>query len=1124
MTFLPLSHSLCLLIAALTHCTTRANPLFVSGPLDGLTCDAEAVQATISGQFNTILKELSDTTFFRLVRVEGQGYCPIDSLRTDSSGGAPTCGQVDDTFASYTPPTSASSFDPFGSSSGNAGSSSSAFGGESAHGEGGGLCSIEPEKSIQESAETIITSISPEEIVAQNEFPRDNDCVIEGTFHIRPDYWLDICDTTSSSDYEYVNLKLNPERNTGYDGKTIWDYMHSTIGELDTPEGHILQRLISGYHAATTTQIMHSFYPPSRKNTEDNVNGEKSILWRPNFKKFALYANEERVKNMQFAFVLIARSVFKIKEYLYEFPYTTGNATEDQTTKQLMDHLLDTSVLSTCDSVLSGFDESIMFAKGSNLNSNEQEKQDFALMVPKFKKAFRKIQTAVNCVTCHRCKLHAQVAIHGIGVAIKILLTSQPELIFNTLTRDDIVALVNTLHKMSESISMSNELMSQYYTELATSVATSSSISAVQPRDSKAIVHSLLHFIAENRHEMTKIQEDALVNSLMNAQNEILVLGEYFSGWAFVRHALIHLNLEMPDVVVIGGGLAGLVTAVSVADRGGSVVILEKQPSLGGNSAKASSGINSIPSNMSTSHYDGDDNEWELFYADTVKSQNGCGNDTLARILVSSANSSVSWLGNITGIDLDSSRTAKVGQLGGHRRPRTHRPANGVVGAEIMAALIKQVTDRHPFIQVKTRTTAKKLIRENDNVNENGGEVIGVEYESRSKDGEIIRNVQYARSTVLASGGFGFDAQGLLKMYRPDLMSFPTTLGSHTTGEGIQMATAVGAELIDMEYVQLHPTGFIDPRDRTAHTKVLGAEILRGIGGVILSKDSGDRFVNELDTRKNVCDHMLLNAKENGRLGGEGGAESSFWIVIGEHSHKLEERLLNIYMKRNLLRNVTRDELLETIGSNVMDSLRVYSDNAVPDKFGRVLKRGLPLDDCNYWLIGEVTPVVHYTMGGVKINELGQVLTKTSSVVKGLYAVGEVSGGVHGQNRLGGNSLLECTVFGRIIGSQSIPINQEIVMSHFPRHKKSSDPNDNAIAALASRQVSLDELKNHSTVLDCWTLIDGKIYDLSDYAEEHPGGEDAIKDSCGVDSTQRFTGAHSLNLLRDLEFNPVGIL
>lgn len=159
------------------------------------------------------------------------------------------------------------------------------------------------------------------------------------------------------------------------------------------------------------------------------------------------------------------------------------------------------------------------------------------------------------------------------------------------------------------------------------------------------------------------------------------------------------------------------------------------------------------------------------------------------------------------------------------------------------------------------------------------------------------------------------------------------------------------------------------------------------------------------------------------------------------------------------------------------------------------------------------------------INEQGQVLTKDSAVVPGLFAVGEVSGGVHGQNRLGGNSLLECTVFGRVIGGRSIHINEEIAMSHFPRSDgdgKRLKASATTVATPPSKVYGMDEVRKHCTVHDCWTLIDGEVYDLSDYADEHPGGEDAVKDSCGVDSTDRFMAAHSRNLLRDLDFNPIG--
>jgi hypothetical protein len=158
-------------------------------------------------------------------------------------------------------------------------------------------------------------------------------------------------------------------------------------------------------------------------------------------------------------------------------------------------------------------------------------------------------------------------------------------------------------------------------------------------------------------------------------------------------------------------------------------------------------------------------------------------------------------------------------------------------------------------------------------------------------------------------------------------------------------------------------------------------------------------------------------------------------------------------------------------------------------------------------------------MGGVKVDVSGRVVG-----VDHLFSVGEVTGGVHGENRLGGNSLLECTVFGRIIGGESIPINQELVSSHFETvvamrsGEKSGSNFDNK-----HKKISIDQVKTHATEDDCWTVIDGKVYDLSRYANEHPGGVSAIAESCGKDSTKRFLVAHSINLLDDMDFRPIGI-
>ena len=735
-------------------------------PLEGLNCTAETVQLANSAQLCSILSELSESTFFRLVRInpESPALCPIASLRDAES--ASTCDS--DPFAPFAPSRSLVS---------------------------NSLCAVEPVASPQQTfASSVVSSISPAELSAQMEFPRDNECALEvGSFKIRPDYWLDICGLPHAG--EYVNLRLNPERNTGYNGRVVWEAMHEEIGLLEEfEEGRILARIFSGFHASVTTHIMSSYFPPSSFSS-----------WRPNPEKFTEYMTPERKKNMQFAYVVLLRSLFKIKDFLYTYPFSTGNEREDAVTASLVRRLLDSSVLSACEAVTSGFDESVMFRPlpGS------------AESALRFKKIFRKVTRMVDCVACKRCRLHATVAVHGIGVALKILLTSA-ELVTETITRDDIVALVNTVQKFSSSLELA---ASGFFDERKTDT-----------KEERKV--ELLALVKQYSGELTVREQDALVEGILKENGSIFLLSKVFSGHSLLRYALLSMGVVVPDAVIIGGGLAGLVTAVSIADRGGSVVVVEKTNSLGGNSAKASSGINWIKAQE----------EEDSFFQDTIKSQNGAGKKILAEILIKNANASVSWLEQVTGVNL----TSSVSRLGGHTFARTWKPLHGLVGAELVAGLIGAVKRRYPAIEILTNARVTRLLPNQT----------GVQLES---DGALI----HARSVVIASGGFGFEEdnahhqEGMLKKYRPDLAELPTTLGAFSTGDGIRIASEIGADLIDMHYVQLHPTGFVDPANPEKKVKVLAAEVLRGVGGVLLNSE-GERFVNELETRKIVTEAMLL--------------------------------------------------------------------------------------------------------------------------------------------------------------------------------------------------------------------------------------------------------------------------
>ena len=277
------------------------------------------------------------------------------------------------------------------------------------------------------------------------------------------------------------------------------------------------------------------------------------------------------------------------------------------------------------------------------------------------------------------------------------------------------------------------------------------------------------------------------------------------------------------DAIVVGSGLAGLSTTLELLDRGGKVALVEKEATLGGNSLKASSGMNAC--------CEKEDTEPE-FIQDTTKSAGDLARPPMIHELVSSSASALQWLQTRVGVDL-----SQIAQLGGHSHARTHRPSEGMVGAELIVHLEMLVQT------YQTKTT--------DNVSVEGQVTIFTDSPVTQilQHGDQIRGVQIlhggnnstilqAPQVVLATGGFASDRRpnSLLSKVRPDLLHFGTTGGSFSTGDGISLATQLGANTVDMEEIQLHPTGFVDPNNPADGIKVLAAELLRGVGGILLNR------------------------------------------------------------------------------------------------------------------------------------------------------------------------------------------------------------------------------------------------------------------------------------------------
>ena len=647
----------------------------------------------------------------------------------------------------------------------------------------------------------------------------------EGYGELPDTFWLDMCvNIKQGDDMKVVDLMLNPERNTGYNGTHVWNaiYEENCIdldGRVDQPmcyEERVLYRLLSGLHASTTLSIAKNYYPPNK------MKGRATWESNPQYFYEKFHRKPEHIRNLHFSYVVLLRALKKAAPVLYKYEIRTGNIVDDETATVLLKRLLDSSILKSCNNVFHAFDESLMFKPRNVITTDDQKeyhdpfskKDEIVALQQNFKGVFHNISSILDCVQCQQCKLHGKMAMLGYGTALKILFTSKEALIEGSLNRNEIIAFINTIGKMSEALTDVRELTNMYWNQRSKALT-----GPVDAAVGLASALSKAGFISAEK-------ELEIVNAAMQNDEEYLDIAQNFlvelEKYASLVDNVGHLA---PDAIVIGTGLAGLSATLNILDRGGRVVVIEKEHLLGGNSNKASSGINACcPGNSTT------DDDLNTFTDDTTKSAGIAAQPQLIQTLVENSSSAVTWLKERVGVDL-----SLIAQLGGHQHKRTHRPKNGMVGAEVIYGMQKAVKKFENSGMVKIYTDAKvtKLVQEDD------GSVVGVEIEDLSVKDRNLPSQINATSVILATGGFASDRSenSYLSTYRPELLKMPATAGSFSTGDGISLATSLGAGVIDMDKVQIHPTGWVDPRDPENTNKVLAAELMRGVGGVLINSD-----------------------------------------------------------------------------------------------------------------------------------------------------------------------------------------------------------------------------------------------------------------------------------------------
>ena len=437
------------------------------------------------------------------------------------------------------------------------------------------------------------------------------------------------------------------------------------------------------------------------------------------------------------------------------------------------------------------------------------------------------------------------------------------------------------------------------------------------------------------------------------------------------------------DIVIIGAGGAGMTAAINASQAGKDVILLEKMPYAGGNTTKATGGMNAAETHYQEEQ--GIEDTVEQFIEDTMEGGHNINDKDLVTVMAENSAAGIDWLDSID------APLPKVSFSGGATNQRIHAPEDGSgVGAFLVTAFLKKIDELG--INVMYNTTATKLMTLE-------GAVTGVMAESDTANYTI-----HAKAVILATGGFG-NNEDMIVNYREDLKGTVTTSAPGITGDGIVMAEAVGAGLVDIDQIQLHPT--VEQK-----TSMLITESVRG-DGAILGNQDGKRFTNELLTRD------VVSAAELEQPG-------SYAYIIFDQKLREGLKATEKYVSTGItVQGDTIEDLAKQIDVDpavLAETLKNWNqyvaDQKDPD-FGRDTGMENDLSTAPYYAI-KIAPGIHHTMGGVHIDTETHVIDTNGNPIPGLFAAGEVVGGVHGGNRIGGNAVADIVVFGRIASDSAV--------------------------------------------------------------------------------------------------------
>jgi len=464
---------------------------------------------------------------------------------------------------------------------------------------------------------------------------------------------------------------------------------------------------------------------------------------------------------------------------------------------------------------------------------------------------------------------------------------------------------------------------------------------------------------------------------------------------------------ETYDVVVIGSGFAGLAAAYEAKKAGASVVILEKMRTPGGNSI-INGGVVSAAGSPKEEKAGIKDSP-ELLLKDMLAAGLNLNHVELAKLVADRSNETVQWTISELGVKYKEDLT----QEGGHSVPRMYSTYNQS-GSAIVTQQLAKLKDLGMAPRLQCCLT--RIYRDEDG----RGRVVGVEiregYAFPKADSGKIKNIKAKKAVVLATGGFGNDV-AFRTIQDPRLTAeVPSTNHPGATAEALREALRIGCTPLQLSWIQLGPWG--SPDEKGMGLAPFFAQLCCAMYGLWVDTKTGKRFVNELADRKIRAD-AIIKAGNKCIAFTDAGGYAIGQKLLGDMMPKIQERGVVKSYK-------TLDEMAAAYNCPVeplKDTIAKFNKGVAAGKdeeWGRYLQKNQqPLTTGPYYAL-RLTPKVHHCMGGINMNvEAKATDILTDKPIPGLYAAGEVTGGVHGAVRLGSCATLDCLILGRIAGQNA---------------------------------------------------------------------------------------------------------